>query len=79
MILLSNTDCVVLCHMVDMIILWTWLICIRHKRHFALSLDPRYYALQSYRLLHYNIDLIHTKTDLIMVQKIFIYDKIAVY
>ena len=37
MILLSNTDCVVLCHMVDMIILWTWLICIRHKRHFALS------------------------------------------
>ena len=55
MILLSNTDCVVLCHMVDMIILWTWLICIRHKRHFALSIRVKTLDIMPYNHTVYYI------------------------
>ena len=57
MILLSNTDCVVLCHMVDMIILWTWLICIRHKRHFALSLSKTLDIMPYNHTVYYIITL----------------------
>ena len=34
MILLSNTERVVLCHMIDMIIIWTWTIYFGHKENF---------------------------------------------
>ena len=45
MILLSNTERVVLCHMIDMIIIWTWTIYFGHKEIKTLDIKDKCFTI----------------------------------